>query len=190
MDISTAKNYFKNFDSIEELEDLFEEEVFKIKQYLIAHFPISKVYTSKVSKVFKLYDAYRMLGGDELFEKKSEIVKGTYSSDNLLDAFRAYSMVFNSFKMRLMSAEGVKDIEGLVEQILNETKAYAACWRLNDDQLSKIIVSKSPDEIALLTAFKELKNTSLSEIQNLDKENQLFKEANRLSLWLNREQNG
>lgn len=190
MDVSVAKNYFQYFDSKDELEDLFEEEIFKIKQYLIAHFPITKVYTSKIAKAHKLYQAYRVLGGDEVLECKVQLVSGDYSSENLQDSFIEYSKVFNSFKMALMNAGNGNDMQELVEHILKETKKYATCWKLDGIELKKSIVSKSPDEIGLLNAFKELKSTRLYDVQNLDSENQLFKEANRLSLWLNMEGNG
>lgn len=190
MDVGQAKIYFSNFENEDELDDLFEGEVFKIKQFLISNFPTSKVFKAKLEKLKKLESAYTVLGGSQKNAELQSLIPVEFTESDLLDSFKSYSVILRTFRLNILKSYSVQDLERLVDLLIVETRSYAKCWRIESDELIKVPISKSPDEMSLLKNFSLSGVKNVQEVSKLNRDNELYKEAIRLSLWLKLEGNG
>ena len=84
-----------------ELEDVFSEKLFEIKQFLLSRFPNSKIFQGRIEKLRSFQDAFEVLGGT-LMKKNSE----GYSFDVTLSSVRKtvtdYTIARNALKMSLL----------------------------------------------------------------------------------------
>jgi len=102
MDVGQAKIYFSNFENEDELDDLFEDEVFKIKQFLISNFPTSKVFKAKLDKLKKLESAYTVLGGSQKKTELPNLIPVEFTGGDLLESFKSYSVILRTFRLNIL----------------------------------------------------------------------------------------
>ncbi len=90
-------------------------------------------------------------------------------------------------------SQSYDEIEQTAFQMIDNYKRYAECWPLIDiPENHRIKISEELDEMSLLEALSIFNNedmTSFEEFNLLSVDNVLYKEAIRLSLWLNFEKN-
>lgn len=175
-----------------ELEDVFSEKLFEIKQFLLSRFPNSKIFQGRIEKLRSFQDAFEVLGGT-LMKKNSE----GYSFDVTLSSVRKtvtdYTIARNALKMSLLRSEDGESIKQVLDNLIHVTTIYASAWSHHGAAGDEdILIGKEPDPMELMNALKEYETDgyqSFKDLVHLEIENPLVKESKRLSLWLKFEQN-
>ncbi len=175
------------------IEDVFEDELFQLKQSFLSSLPTSKLFNSKFKKITRLSDAYSALGGTQQSIIEVEQVPFDYSSNNVREVLTSFQENDSKIKLLLLSSSSASTVIDLGTQLVNNYKAFASKWRLTNIPLKQEVrMSDVPDPMNLIQAvneFNESGKKNFDEIEALDNNNLLKKEAIRLTLWLNFEAN-
>jgi hypothetical protein len=170
----------------EDWEDSFEDQIFALKQQLLTLLPVSKLYQSKLVKWKKLEEAFCLLGG-ELDKEELAAIESPIFSNQIQEAFKEYQIVKNQLKLLLTKYSTSMSIEKILQKMVEVEIFYASKWKneLIDD---RIVLSKFPDPMDLLTAIKTFETSGGMTFDDLkekinDVPEILLQEQKRLTLY-------
>lgn len=170
----------------EEWEDVFEEEIFALKQQLLTLLPVQKLYQSKIDKWKKLEEAFVSLGGK--LEQDVLIEATDFSfSEQLLEAFESYQKYKNQLKLKLSQINTSISLENICDNLIELEIQYAFKWNLNVE-VDKVVLSSQPDPMEILQGIKRFNSeegytfTDLKEKINVVPK-VLIEEQKRLTLY-------
>lgn len=176
-------------DEDDDLQDLYDEKLFELKQFFLNRFPMSKLIHSRLKKFEKVEEAFVSLGG-LVPDLEEEAALDVHSFSSLKEVFAWYNREKNRIRLRLSSAESVSQVRMVLSNYIQLTKHYAEHWKVpiqkDDKEIVKIAVEPNPMD--LQEALNELIDEQIANsdfISSLPDENHLKSEAKRLSLWLN-----
>lgn len=143
----------------DDLDDLWEERLFKQKQFFLTRPPIAKVFRSRLKKLEKQHLAYLALTENTDNIKSIETSDVDYDfSEDIIEAFNRYHELRNSFKHELLKAMDFVSLKKVIESWLQMESKYYSLWE-NADSLSddiQVTKSKEPDPMVLLEKLKEM----------------------------------
>lgn len=87
MTVEEAHIYLPQEDGVD-LIDLYESNLFVLKQFLVGHFPVSKVVQAKIKRIELLNTAYVALGG--VLDSPEELCFDFNAPDDLVSAHEVY----------------------------------------------------------------------------------------------------
>lgn len=187
MDEIEAKMYLP-ISSLEELEDIYDDELFKLKQFFLTRVPSTKLLQIKKSKMDKLSNAYSFFGGEENISwDMPELV--SFSNLSVLGAFSAYQENVTRIKMKIASVLCIRELIEIEKLHIVNLNNYASLFPVIKT-VSSTVVSQEPDQMLFLEEIKKnslVEELQFREIPKLDVKNLIYKEAIRLSLWLKME---
>lgn len=175
------------------LQDLYDEKLFEFKQFFSRQLPTTKLFYAKLKKLKQITEAYLELGGEEVFMRGVSVAYQQYNSPDVKSVISIFQSQNNALKLKMNLSQSYDEIEQTAFQMIDNYKRYAECWPLIDiPENQRIKISEELDEMSLLEALSIFNNedmTSFEEFNLLSVDNVLYKEAIRLSLWLNFEKN-
>ena len=173
----------------DDINDVFEDQLFEYKQFFISKFPIGKVFISKLIKMNQMYEAFIMLGGKEKNKDFAQNYIQPTFTNNIKQTFHEYQQIRNLIKSNILRAESPIEIEFIVHYLLEIQKKYSLKWNsVNIICEEEVIISKEPDPMLLLAAideFNQLGGFTFDDI-NLKRNilpKALLLESKRLSLY-------
>lgn len=181
-----AKNFFKTSD-IEEIEELYEQEIFELKQFFLSRAPIAKLFKGRLNKLKKLQDAFELVDSSQV--KRDFKFDFPKENDNLLNSYKAFQESKNKIRLQISNELNGSNIFQLVEILVNLEKHNAKHWSVNDDfeEDESVIVSKEPNPIDILNgiyAYQQLEGETFHQLKRNENNppNVLIQEMKRLSL--------
>ena len=175
------------------LQDLYDEKLFEFKQFFSRQLPTTKLFYAKLKKLKQITEAYLELGGEEVFMRGVSVAYQQYNSPDVKSVISIFQSQNNALKLKMNLSQSYDEIEKTAFQMIDNYKRYAKCWPLIDiPENHRIKISEELDAMSLLEALSIFNNedmTSFEEFNLLSVDNVLYKEAIRLSLWLNFEKN-
>ena len=175
------------------LQDLYDEKLFEFKQFFSRQLPTTKLFYAKLKKLKQITEAYLELGGEEVFMRGVSVTSQQYNSPDVKSVISIFQSQNNALKLKMNLSQSYDEIEKTAFQMIDNHKRYAKCWPLIDiPKDHQIKISEELDAMSLLEALSIFNNedmTSFEEFNLLSVDNVLYKEAIRLSLWLNFEKN-
>jgi len=175
------------------LQDLYDEKLFEFKQFFSRQLPTTKLFSAKLKKLKQITEAYLELGGEEVFAEGVSVTSQQYNSPDVKSVISIFQSQNNALKLKMNLSQSYDEIEKTAFQMIDNYKRYAKCWPLIDiPEDHQIKISEELDDMSLLEALSIFNNedmTSFEEFNLLSVDNVLYKEAIRLSLWLNFEKN-
>lgn len=175
------------------LDDLYDEKLFEFRQFFTRQLPTTKLFHSKLKKLKQYRDAFLMLGGSENDLKQFTHIFEGYDNDNVKNTVLIYQKESSTLRLAMNSSQSYQSIENVALQMLDNYGRYAECWRLEKKlDTYQIKLSDELDAMSMLQAlvrFNDDGKTTFEELKRMSDKNVLYKEAIRLSLWLNFENN-
>ena len=174
-----AKAYL-SFSEEQNLDDHYEEFLFKQKQFFRQKPILKKIYSIQFEKIERAIKAFEILG---LSAKNEPLVfmERTFSAD-LKQIFNLYHSTKNQFFQRLYSAESLTAVILIGNELLNLEKEYAACFtELNFSDSTPSL----PDPMSVLKDINALNELGVLFTHQLDVNKHsrfvyLFSEINRV----------
>lgn len=176
----------------DDLEDLWEQRFFELKQYFLTHPPIRMVWMSRIKKMEKQYYAFLLLTNQEKPEEKTHTnldIKTTFSEE-FVTAFHQFHKQRNLHKTKLLQAQTCGALVNAIEDWLRTEFLYAEYWTVEESEQNdlKVAKSKEPDPMEFLQDLKKTEILidspmikTLKENYNILSEN-VKKEVKRLTL--------
>ena len=177
-------------DEENDLQDLYDEKLFELKQFFLNRFPMSKLINARLTKFQNVEEAFTVLGGTVEVGglEMSNIDLPEFNS--IHDLYIWFNQEKNSLRLRLSSAQSYNQVRYVLDEYLRITVHYSKYWRIPVDEkdmgMIKIGVEPNPMDIqSALTEISTIEKLDAKHILTLPDENSLKSEAKRLSLWLN-----
>lgn len=188
MTIQEAQLFFP-YEANDDLDDLFDLRFFEHKQFFLSQPIIRKVFTARLAKLNKMFQAYSILLNpvvvNEPVAELGNIPIQEYSSI-VLDAFNQYQNLKSAIFQQIVQASDVPTLTEKVHFLLSSTEAYYSKW-ITDLEIDVEIerISKEPDSMEILRAIKEFNESGGSTFLDIPKQKDnlvLLKEMKRVSL--------
>lgn len=181
------------FEDEEDVEDLYEEKLFEFKQKILIAVPSTKLFQFHLKKLSRVHNAYLYLTKTPNTKKSIEYTVEV-NQGSLISAWRDFNRNKNELKLKLVSAFNFSEIEFILNCFIQNQKQFASVFQTIDfDNVNEsVVVGKEPDAMVLeveIDKFMSSEHCEIESISKLDHKNLLYQEANRLSLWLNTENN-
>lgn len=181
-----ARNYFKTSE-LEDIKEIYEQEIFELKQFFLSKAPISKLFKGRISKLLKLQEAFeRVKSSDAKLEIDFSEPK---ENSNLLDSYLSFQAAKNNLRLLITNELDGANLIQWVEMLIQLEKHNAKQWYSEREleETDDIIVSKEPNPIDIFEAIKEYQKQggfTLQQIKDLENNppNVLVQEMKRLSL--------
>tara|TARA_B110000285_G_scaffold228503_1_gene291581 strand:- start:818 stop:1399 length:582 start_codon:yes stop_codon:yes gene_type:complete len=175
------------------VQDLYDEKLFEFKQFFSRQLPTTKLFSAKLKKLRLITEAFEALGGKENNLESVPIVYQSYNGLDVKSVISIYQSENNTLKLKMNLSQSYSVIENIAIQMVDSYRRYAECWELQTiPEGYQIKLSEELDAMSLLegiASFNKEGMTSFEELNSLSIDNVLYKEAIRLSLWLNFEKN-
>jgi len=154
---SEAKIFFP-FAEGDDLEELWEQRFFEQKQFFLTRPPMEKVFKSRIAKLQKQYDAYLVLGGEEMAVQGKIQEEEIGFSDSVLGSFRLFHDYRNRFKSKVLQAQHPEWLAKVIDEWTAMERKYHALWRneVSKSNETQVALSKEPDPMEVLKAIKEV----------------------------------
>ena len=180
-------------DEDNSVQDLYDEKLFEFKQFFSRQLPTTKLFSAKLKKLKQIAEAFLALGGKENDFDTVPIDYQSYDNLNVKSVISIYQSENNALKLKMNLSQSYNSVEKTALEMIDSYKRYAECWMLNSlPENHQIKLSGELDAMSLLEGVKHFNEegmTSFEELNTLSMDNVLYKEAIRLSLWLNFEKN-
>lgn len=176
-----------------DLQDVYEEKLFELKQFFLNRFPVSKLINGRLAKFQKVEEAFETLGGVVAIDKEVNRVDWPEFS-SISDLYSWYNREKSFLRLRLSASQSYSEVKQTLNEYVHVTKHYAKYWLVPVDEKDSaaLKIGVEPDAMMIQHALNELSNLEKIDseyILSLPDENSLKSEAKRLSLWLNFESN-
>jgi hypothetical protein len=180
-------------DQHDDLEDIYDERLYDLRQFFILNVPTSKVFNAKIVLLEKIQSAYAVLGGGTKNAPVSKVEMLDYSTDVVRDLVRIFHENSSKLKTSAIGASTVPELISVANRMLENMRSYASCWKLElPVSALGIKITQPSDSVELLIELERLNKSGFSktgEISQLNSESLVYKEAIRLSLWNKLERN-
>ena len=181
-----ARNYFKTSDQ-SEIEEIYEQEIFELKQFFLSRAPIAKLFKGRIAKLNKLQEVFDEINSNQI--KADFEISFPENSIYLLDSFTNFQAVKNKIRLLISNELNGYNLLLLVQKLIDLEKEHAKEWSFTDEiELDEtVVVSKEPNPIDILNAINEYQqkgNETLKELKRNENNppNVLIQEMKRLSL--------
>lgn len=121
-----AKAYL-SYSNEQNLEDHYEEYLFKQKEFFRQKPVSKKIYTNQFLKIEKAIEAYGILGFK--INKRSFAFNKITFSENLKEIFNLYHSTKNQLFQLLYSVESLEELILIGSQLLILEKEFASCFK-------------------------------------------------------------
>jgi hypothetical protein len=121
-----AKAYL-SFSDEQNLEDHYEEYLFKQKEFFRQKPVSKKIYTNQFLKIEKAIEAYGILGFK--INKSSLVFNKTTFNEKLKEIFNLYHSTKNQLFQLLYSVESLEELILIGSQLLILEKEFASCFK-------------------------------------------------------------
>jgi hypothetical protein len=160
---SEAKIFFP-FNEGDDPEELWEQRFFEQKQFFLTRPPMEKVFKSRIAKLLKQYDAYLLLGGEEVSNTPIALDEEIAFNESVLASYRLFHNYRNAFKSKVLQAQHPDDLSQVIEAWTAMEKEYHKLWSNDESKLNEaqVILSKEPDPMEVLKAIKEVGGEELT----------------------------
>lgn len=158
MNKEEAQIYFR-WNEEEYPIDQWEEHLFKVKQYFLNNLPIGRVFYAKLEKLKKSYDAYLLLGGEEV--QKLNNLENAFTfpkfSNIISNAFNQLFDLRNVVKQKILEALHPDDLDSIIRFWIAQEVSYQKLFTLNDLSFfeENVSVSKADDPMVIYQSMKE-----------------------------------
>jgi hypothetical protein len=174
-----------SFDE-EDLIDLYEEKIFEFKQYFLSKTPIFKLFESKLSKLEKIGNAYKLLTNSKVTFHETKL-EFNGSQVEILANYLHFQEEKNRLKTKISNSENAFELVSWVKNLLELEKINAQHWFSEIEIDANILVSKEPNPMEILEGIKIYQQNGGFNFDQLKKlENNppeiLIQEMKRLSL--------
>lgn len=183
-----ALNEFQLDDAFDEddLIDLYEEKIFEFKQYFLSKTPIFKLFESKLSKLEKIGNAYKLLTNSKVTFHETKL-EFNGSQVEILANYLHFQEEKNRLKTKISNSENAFELVSWVKNLLELEKINAQHWFSEIEIDANILVSKEPNPMEILEGIKIYQQNGGFNFDQLKKlENNppeiLIQEMKRLSL--------
>ncbi len=152
------KQWFDETDDLDALNDAYENHLFDLKNVLCNSISLEKLFLVKIKHFLKIEAAYRHICGEEYKEINLLRVGDEPVVDfslRILDAFDSYYTLRNALLLKIKLTDAVKTIACLAYQLCSVEEQFSERWRVQLPEKKDIIMSRSPDVIALRGAILE-----------------------------------
>lgn len=181
-----AINYFKTSD-LSEIEELYEQEIFELKQFFLSRAPIAKLFKGRIEKLKKLQEAFEGANSNQAITEFEILFPE--NAINLVDSYTNFQAAKNKIRLQISNELNGSNLLLLVHKLIDLEKNHAKHWSVLDDiELDEtVVVSKEPNPIDILNAINEYQqkgNETLEELKRNENNppNVLIQEMKRLSL--------
>lgn len=159
---SEAKIFFP-FAEGDDLEELWEQRFFEQKQFFLTRPPMEKVFKSRIAKLQKQYDAYLVLGGEEVDVEGEMLEEEIGFSDSVLGSYRLFHDYRNRFKSKVLQAQHPERLAKVIDEWTAMEHQYHGLWRneVSKSNETQVALSKEPDPMEVLKAIKEVGDEEL-----------------------------
>ncbi|MDX1651847.1 MAG: hypothetical protein R3277_05110 [Brumimicrobium sp.] len=153
----TEAKIFFPFAEGEDPEELWEQRFFEQKQFFLTRPPMEKVFKSRISKLQKQYEAYLVLGGEEVALQAEMPEEEIAFSDSVLVSFRLFHDYRNKFKSKILQAQHPEQLAKIIDVWTAMERKYHALWSndVSKSNETEVALSKEPDPMEVLKAIKE-----------------------------------
>ncbi len=182
---NAVEKYFRTTE-FEEIEEIYEQEIFELKQFFLSKAPIAKLFKGRLDKLKRLQEAYECVNSSQL-QTQHQVVFPTENT-NLLESYQAFQTVKNNIKLLLSNELNGRSIAFLVNLLIDLEKQQAQKWFSSELILDEsVIVSKEPNPIEILDGIKQYQlqgGQNLEQLKRFENNppNVLIQEMKRLSL--------
>lgn len=174
-----AKAYL-SYSNEQNLEDNYEEYLFKQKEFFRQKPVSKKIYTNQFLKIEKAIEAYGILGFK--INKSTLTFHKTTFSEKLKEIFNLYHSTKNQLFQLLYSVESLEELILIGGQLLILEKEFASCFKeINADDINPV----KTDPMEVLKNINELNQAGIHYTNQLNINqqslyNSLFAEIRRL----------
>jgi hypothetical protein len=170
----------------DDLIDLYEEKIFEFKQYFLSKTPIFKLFESKLSKLEKIGNAYKLLTNSKVTFHETKL-EFNGSQVEILANYLHFQEEKNRLKTKISNSENAFELVSWVKNLLELEKINAQHWFSEIEIDANILVSKEPNPMEILEGIKIYQQNGGFNFDQLKKlENNppeiLIQEMKRLSL--------
>ncbi|MCH2225127.1 MAG: hypothetical protein MK066_10195 [Crocinitomicaceae bacterium] len=175
---------FLPIKDIDDLDDLFEDKLFEMKQFLIGRFPVTKVIQGRLRKIDNITRSYEALGGKfDSFQAVPEMKVLSTTVKAVIDEFQSKR---SQLKLRMMSSRNGYEVIEIAKMLILLTRSYVEKWASPNVNTQGVLLSTEPDPMELFSALKEFNEQGYVDFKSIDEfseQNVLVREVKRLSLW-------
>jgi hypothetical protein len=174
-----AKAYL-SFSDEQNLEDHYEDYLFKQKEFFRQKPVSKKIYTNQFLKIEKAIEAYGILGFK--INKSTLVFHKTKFSEKLKEIFNLYHSTKNQLFQLLYSVESLEELILIGSQLLILEKEFASCFKeINAGDINPV----KTDPMEVLKNINELNQAGIHYTNQLNINepslyNSLFAEIRRL----------
>jgi hypothetical protein len=190
MDPSKAKLHFPIQDG-DDLQDLYDEQIFNYKQFFLNHAPSTKLFHSKLRKLQLMHDAFIFFGGSDDLECEKWLKLKPYEGNLVQEVYNVFQVNSNEIKLKISKCNNARCLTRFAEIRIKNLHDYASMWVIDiEESVNDVLISKEADEMLMIAAIKLFNAqgfNTFKEATQLDLGNVLRKESIRLSLWLKME---
>lgn len=181
-----ATKYFKTSD-IEEIEELYEQEIFELKQFFLSRAPIAKLFKGRLNKLKSLQEAFEAVDSSQT-KQKFEFSFPEENSD-LLESYKAFQAAKNKVRLQISNELNGANLFQQVQILVDLEKHNAHSWLLHKEieEDESVVISKEPNPIDILNGIYQYQQLGGKTFSNLKRNennppNVLVQEMKRLSL--------
>jgi hypothetical protein len=152
-----AKLFF-DWDDNQNPHEVWEDKLFEFKQFFLTRPPIPQVFEARLKKLEKIRDAYFILTDQTIPDENIEetMQNNTHFPDEVIKAFNLQQGYRMKIKAKLLSAHTFTAIKNIISDWLAHEKCYQKKWKsTNFKDKEGVVISKEPDPMELLQAFRE-----------------------------------
>ena len=179
--------------SKEVLEESYKQKLFKFKQRILFIHPSTSLYQLQIKKISLVYKSYIFLSkinDDEKLELDYDIY---FKQEDVGGSWKKYNQNKNDIKLLLFNSNKFHEIIFFLNKLIENERKFALIFKdLIFKENYNIKVDNRFDLMELeseLEKFIKSGYSSVKDVEGLDSNNILVKEAYRLSLWLKKENN-
>ena len=155
MKIEEAQLFFP-FNAEDDLDELWEERLFKHKQFFLTRPPIPKVFLARLKKIAQQYEAYQTLSNKTLILSKEVENKLNEFDEIVIRAFNQLFQYRNHFKSQLLAVEDYFSLSKIINEWVATEKKYTLKWTFDASlkNENETIISKENDPMVILKHLK------------------------------------
>lgn len=184
--------YFPEYTE-ECIRDLYNQKLLEFKHKILFIYPSRRSYQLQIKKFNLIHQAYVFLSKINDVETLELNFDICLSKEDVGDSWRKYNQNKNGIKLLLFNSNKFREIVFLLDKLIENERQFALLFKdVNFKENYNIQVSNLFDLMELeaeIDKFMKKGGRSIKDIEGLDSNNILLKEAYRLSLWLKKENN-
>jgi len=173
----------------DDAQELMDDCLFEIKQFVLSKAIISKLYSSQITKLEKLKMAAIVL---KLEVSKpsipSDLTIELVANDSFMSTFNAFEKNKSYYKQQVVKTSIPSELSDLISKLIDLQSDYSNQWPIIEVEESEgVVISKETDAMQLLVEFNKMNEAGIIAFQqltqnSLDNYPNVNQELKRLSL--------